>query len=125
MNPNIHVRDITEVQMLKEARDLLLDSEWIQGMNAGIKRWKVLRCSPMDKRANAFSLRGACIRVLKPSQRELSVEFHNDTGPSMLINKALGFKDGYELNEWNDNTERTKDDVINHINHCIYIREGS
>jgi len=113
MQPHSFV-NLTEIDMLVEAR-ALLHGAWTQGSNAlnGVG----LPVSPTNALATCFCLRGACIRVLKPSDNMLSTDLHVESSYiSKKITHALGFASSALLVQWNDTQGRTEKQVIERIN---------
>lgn len=115
--PHMQFDNITDVEMLKRARELLR-GRWTQGSNA-LNAFG-LPTSPTDDHAVNFCLRGACIHVLQPAHNVLAVDLHVDTSYiSKKITNALGFESSPRLVQWNDSQDRTEEQVIEHINHRI------
>jgi len=106
-------RTLTDVDMLVEARSFVR-AGWSQGANARDKYG--IPVSPINGHAVEFCIRGACIRVLRPSLSELSTEFCVPSSYiSTKIASALGFDNSKELVAYNDADGRTQEHVIEHL----------
>lgn len=96
----------------------IVASSWCQGSNALTAAG--LPVSPMSPYACSWCLRGAAIRVMQPTQRALSTDFHHVNTP---INKAMartfGFENVGRMVQWNDTQGRTQEDVLAYIDDLI------
>lgn len=104
------MRDMSDLELVRDLIRLFETYVWIQGTNACTKG--MYSCSPTDDNAIGFCLRGAAIKVLDPDATLLSTVFIQESEVSSQIPRALGFKSNADVIEWNDVRAQDKDDVL-------------
>lgn len=110
-------RVLTDLELLRGVRSLL-PGKWEQGSNAFNEL--LLPTSPIADNAVRFCLRGACIRVLKPTQTVVSCDLHTERSPiSKQIARALGFETNAWAVQWNDTQGRTEAQVLARVDYRI------